>query len=643
MHVTPSLVKERLISNLEGVLSHLLPNGKIRGHEFRVGSVLGEAGKNNGGSLSVELNGNDRGCWQDFAFGNDPDNRGDIMKLWCRVRGHSFKEAFPEMKRFAGFTQIDIPRKKPKPIVAKIGIEKLSPEVHTYLNERGITDDTLRLYKIRSHLRRVNMRDENSEVRNDFVMFPFLDTEGDAVMIKSTWIHLLEGRKNIWTSKPYYTLWGWWLVDDDCREIAIIEGEYDAMSVHQLGPKTEDGSTIPCLSLPSGTSNMDWIGNDWERLQMFERIWLIFDDDDPHPKTGLVAGEEGARECSRRLGASRCRRVPIPGGFKDPNNLLTSGDDRFLEWSSWVDHAYSFDPPTIASADEYRMEALARLARQKKLGEENNFIWKKIPFQFRNGECTVVSGYPGGGKSAWIYQTHVNEMIIGEKFFMCSFEIEPDDMILQTACILFGHEPDDKQLNQAIDWMVGKLYFYRVDTTKKIELMEILADLDYAVQRFGCTRLVIDSLHFIARKEDYELQDKVALETTKFAKSRDVHVALVAHSIIKKGEEIIPGISMVEGSGGITKPIDNGITIWRNSKKSDAILKAEEQEDEEKLKKAHEMHDGVMKFWKHRLTGRYPQVKMWFDPDGKSFRLKRDDEVYAPFAEPVADEEKELF
>ena len=35
--------------------------------------------------------------------------------------------------------------------------------------------------------------------------------------------------KDIWTTEPFYTLWGWWLVQPSDRRIVICEGEIDAM------------------------------------------------------------------------------------------------------------------------------------------------------------------------------------------------------------------------------------------------------------------------------------------------------------------------------------------------------------------------------------------------------------------------------
>ncbi|MFB1500796.1 toprim domain-containing protein [Thiocapsa sp. N5-Cardenillas] len=625
---TVQQVKDRLLGQLERVLAELLPNGAKDGSEYRVGSVTGEAGR----SLAVQLRGANRGCWQDFAFPGDPSQRGDVLSLWCAVRGKTFRECFPEMVRFCGLQKVEPAVRRPKPPRPAIdGIEKLSKPCHDYLSNRGLSDETLRKYRIRS-MRRM------SEWNTEHVMFPFIDSEGDPVMVKTLGLNRkADGAKDIWSTVPYYTLWGWWTVGDNARSLVITEGEIDCMSLSQFAP----GYSV--VSLPAGVSNMDWVENDWDTLSRFETIYLVFDNDPPHPKSGLQPGEAAAAECARRLGAARVLRVPIPGGFKDVNEVLLSGNEALVEWeSAWLAKAYAFDPPTIAGVAEYRPDAHARLERRTAAEAENNFIWPKIPFQFRRGEITVISGYPGGGKSAWLYQTHVHEMLHGHRVFFLSFEISPDAMLLEMAHCLLGQEPNADEFNRAMDFLSGKLYFYRTQT-RRLTVADLLPDLDYAVTRFGCDRLCIDSLHFLASKEDYEGQDNVALQLTNFAKSRDIHLALVCHSVVKKGEDVIPGMGMVEGSAGIVKPIDNGISIWRNVKKAEDLLKAEDEKDVNKLERAKQMNDAVMMLWKHRESGRLPRVKLWFSSAGKSFRLALQDEVYAPLANPKDKQSEELF
>jgi hypothetical protein len=82
-------LKEALLSQAESALREWFPNGKVRGHEFMVGGVSGEAGE----SLKVDLR---KGVWCDFAA---PDSMkgGDLLSLYEKSRGLTWQKAYDEL------------------------------------------------------------------------------------------------------------------------------------------------------------------------------------------------------------------------------------------------------------------------------------------------------------------------------------------------------------------------------------------------------------------------------------------------------------------------------------------------------------------------------------------------------------------
>lgn len=62
-------IARMLAARVTGLVHELLPRGRREGHEWRVGSIAGEAGK----SLSVHLFGPRAGVWCDFASGDAGD------------------------------------------------------------------------------------------------------------------------------------------------------------------------------------------------------------------------------------------------------------------------------------------------------------------------------------------------------------------------------------------------------------------------------------------------------------------------------------------------------------------------------------------------------------------------------------------
>jgi hypothetical protein len=82
-----------LAQQAESVARHLLPNGRLEGNEWFVGSIRGEKGQ----SLRIHLKGKMAGTWIDFA---EPGKRGDLLELWASVRGIAKSEALTEAQQF---------------------------------------------------------------------------------------------------------------------------------------------------------------------------------------------------------------------------------------------------------------------------------------------------------------------------------------------------------------------------------------------------------------------------------------------------------------------------------------------------------------------------------------------------------------
>jgi hypothetical protein len=82
-------IRKQLLNRLEPMLMHLFPRGKCRGAQFLVGNLQGEPGD----SLVVELAGDKRGLWIDFATGES----GDILALWASARRYTLPADFGEV------------------------------------------------------------------------------------------------------------------------------------------------------------------------------------------------------------------------------------------------------------------------------------------------------------------------------------------------------------------------------------------------------------------------------------------------------------------------------------------------------------------------------------------------------------------
>lgn len=583
-------IKQVVIQNLESELNQLFTNGRTRNNKFYIGNINGEKGE----SLTVNLSGQYRGNWKDWATGEG----GDIFSLIMSVKGLSFSDALEDCRRRYGITEVKTVRKaRPKGYPRERSLAKASDSpVLRYLNDRGISTETCKLYRIRKH------------PKDDAIAFQYVTPDGHDAHAKYIGLKRdANGKKRVWSTPPHMTLWGWWLVDDNTRSIAITEGEIDAMTLSQIDPK------MPVLSMPSGTKVYDWIANDYERLQHFEKIYVVTDSD--------ASGDESAEQICNRLGQTRCARIPVPDGYNDVNEAWNGGDESVLEWSSWEKGATYYTPETIRAPSDYLEDAKKVVDQLKLASIRNNFIFPSMPFRFRDGELTIISGEPGHGKSQWLYQSHIHEMLECNKTFIVSMEIPPKKMLVLLSHVMIGYFPEHQSLERCLDWLDHHLVFHSScspkDPEKTVTRKELLGDMDYAHKRFGVKRFVIDSLHFLVGKDDYEGQDTFTRSLRRFVDRTQTHVSLVAHANIKqRNEKQIPGKHDVEGSGGMMKPIDNGLTIWRNSEKQDRLDNGDMG--------AAALHDGIIKVWKQRETGEEFQRKLWFDKFSKTFRERPD-------------------
>ena len=100
---------------------------------------------------------------------------------------------------------------------------------------------------------------------------------------------------------------------DPSKPLVITEGEIDCLSVIESGYNN-------VVSVPNGSQNMQWIEENWEWLEQFQKIIIWSDNDEP--------GKKMRKEAIHRLGSWRTYFIEItdssPSGklIKDANELL---------------------------------------------------------------------------------------------------------------------------------------------------------------------------------------------------------------------------------------------------------------------------------------------------------------------------------
>lgn len=525
-------IKRILNDRVHDVAAMLLPHGRREGHEWRAGSTAGEKGQ----SLAVHLDGAKAGVWADFNSGEN----GDLIDLWAASKRVALPQALEDIRSYLGLRSPE-PDRVPRPQYVRPAKPKCSAphaRVHDYLTvDRNLPPEVLARYRI---------GEDGSRI-----IFPFLLPNGELALAKAR--EAIDGAKPVPTaSNCEPILFGWQAVPENAREVTITEGEIDALAMAAYG--------FPAMSVPfggGGKGKQNWIENEFERMERFERIYLALDMDEP--------GEQGAAEIASRLGRHRCYRVHLPK--KDASECLMAGVTKEVITQCIAD-AKSLDPEGLKRASAF-IDDVYRLFYPPH-GEE---IGYSLPYAalygkllFRPGELTLWTGDSGSGKSQIISDVLSKWVQERSRICLASLEMKPGwtlkRMVKQCGGVDRPTEPFLRTVMGYLD--TGLLLYERVGKANIESLLEVF---DYARAKYGCDQFVIDSLMRLGiAVDDYSAQEKAVYRLVEWTISNNVHSHLVAHS--KKGDKDrgVPETSDIKGAMEIGANAFNIVAVWRNRK-----------------------------------------------------------------------------
>jgi len=597
-------IKQELANNALSVCQHLFPKGKLKNNEWMLGSIKGEEGR----TLQIRVNGSKTGVWADFNEGLKGNN---LLELWIQARGISFVDAFEEAKKFLGV-------KENKGIAPSISIKKFTPpkepkeeatsEVLEYLQKRGITLETSRSYKI---------KEQDGKNGHKTIIFPYYSSDGEMEMIKYLSLLRKDGKKQVMCSKDSKkTLFGKQAIHDNDSQVVITEGEIDAMSFAEAG--------IPAVSVPFGAKwenesgsdpNSEWISNDWNFLERFEKIYLSMDMDE--------SGQKAMKSISKRLGIDRCLIIKLPQ--KDANETLCKNGLTALteahKKASYVEH------DKLKNANSFNESMHEKFFGDEEITKGIPTPWN-IPFHWRMNELTVLTGFNGSGKSMFLNWICVNLRGLGKSTCIASLEIRPDETLRALVRQSIGADRplNENHLDKTLNWLGEGFWFF--DHHGGVQVDEMLQSFIYAHRRYNVQFFIIDSLMKCGlRFDDFNAQKKTMDLLTQFVDRYDVHVFLVAHSRKKDGEHERAGKMDVKGISEITDNAHNVLSIWRNKKKEEMIGSLKEsQNPNDKIKQVEierEMHDAVFSVEKQRGDkGEEPKLKLFYNLNTRQYHQR---------------------
>lgn len=576
-------IKSVLNDNVLAVCKELLPGGEEKGGEYRCGSLDGGKGQ----SLGVHLRGNKIGVWCEFNGGES----GDLIELWRKVKGQSLPDALADIRKRYG---LELPALAIKPEKAyrqpaKPNCRKPEGVVRDYLTEvRNIPEASLLAYKIAE--------------QGDRIIFPFIRPNGSLALVKTR--KAADGEKPIPTEKDCEPiLFGWQAIDENSREITICEGELDAPSLHAYG--------YPALSVPFGGgkgAKQQWIQNEFENLQRFEKIYLALDMDKP--------GMDAAEEIAARLGRHRCYLVKLP--HKDANDCLMEGVS-IGEIDEAFETAQSLDPKGLRQPMEFLDEVIDLF--HPKEGQHVGYqapYWKlRGQLFFQPGDTTVWTGSTGAGKSQVWSDCCVDWIKQGSRIVIASLEMKGKRTLYRMIKQLTGiSQPTPRFIKAGLMELTGGLLIY--DHVGKSSIDDLLEVFEYCRAKYGCDQTVTDSLMRLGLSaDDYAGQEKSMFKLVNWTAEKNMHSHLVAHARKANTSSSGPPESEdIKGGMEIAGNAANVISIWRNKKREDVLATGEM--DGERLSDA-EINEFIsspgviLNVTKQRNGDFEGKVGLWFD------------------------------
>lgn len=242
------------------------------------------------------------------------------------------------------------------------------------------------------------------------------------------------------------------------------------------------------------------------------------------------------------------------------------------------------------------------------------------------GQVTVLTGWPGSGKSEWLDAMLLHLAQGGWSFAMFSPENRPTEvhvakLIEKFVGKPFGRGPTERMTfeeSQAAADTLGDVFGFlhprQVETPTMFDILTLAAEFfDSRVDQDAKRGLVIDPWNELDHMRPAALSETEYVSQTlsvvrNWARESRCHVWIVAHPAKQRREDgklPIPRPDMISGSMHWWNKADNCITVVRNYDDPSALIEVHVQ----KVRFKHIGRIGMAALRYDRTTGRYHEPK----------------------------------
>lgn len=484
----------------------------------------------------------------------------------------------------------DKPDALPDPDVCHVTLLGDADALDYLLNVRGFSREIIEKQKL-GLKEKVYFR-KSGETRA--LVIPYLSAEGNVTFAKYRTIPPAE--------KDFVSPAGWEAglynapaLHDECKEIIMVEGECDAISLLSHGVENVVG--VP----GAGVKKAAWI----EALDRINpKVYILYDSD----KSGI----KGAQELASRIGLDRCLKITLPSGIKDINEFFTKGGTT-EGFEDLKKRAVLFDVTGVMSSANVLDEIEDELSGKTELAPSYTSSWDDFNrlVAFENGDIIDVVAPGKIGKTTWGLNL-IDDMVdrYGEDGLVVCLEMPQRRIAKKWICKVTGfediivapHSPEaEKKLvnykaaiqkaREIQKMRTADLYFAYPQQIKEPEdVFKLIRD---CIRRYGVKWIMFDNLQLLCDT------------TLKHQGHRTVHLSQISKGFQKLAKDFAEmGVKLirivqpkqidkdsvvtsrdVDGSSQIEKDCDAQVLLWRQSL---AVKKISAYEAESKVNEEEE-------------------------------------------------------
>lgn len=486
----------------------------------------------------------DKNALQFYCFGC-----GHKIDLYGYYRDHlnyTHEEVTVELLGETSYKETSIQQNRDKFTTEVTKIISITQECVDYIKLRGITEDTIKYFKLATYKGSIAFPYYKYETPIGYKTRKPLKNPGKPKMM------------SIAGSKPY--LYNSQNVTEG-NELIICEGEFDAMIIHQCGYKN-------VVSVGAGANSLNTIISQAEDyLSKFHSLIIVSDNDragSDMDKYFLKKFGSKAKLIDKKLyERNDINEEYVVNGEKKVIELIESGRFRIEgRWDLDKEPYTSVKPisgkyiPTGLKSIDYALNDL-------------------VP-----GFTTLITGRSNEGKSTFVRQVIVNAIDKDNKVYLMNGEENKDNVVNKLYQCVIGNdknkydlvkinkrykkEPKPNILKKLQKWHRGKLVLFNKGDSKLKTIEELIGMLEMEIKLNNFNLVVIDNLMSILSvqaSEKYEQQADFMQRLHDLADSYNTHIILVLHpnKTYRKGQKM--DMEQISGTSDLYNKADNILAV----------------------------------------------------------------------------------